>query len=154
MRSLATPHHRVAPVASALRPVGRFFLHFVEMCGVMCLGAITLNVAFFGVAALLGYTDLPQRLPELSALFVAFSLSMPMAVWMRFRGVAWRPTLEMSGSTMAVGLLLVIGYWFGGVPEESLISVQASLACPLMLVVMLFRFRLYSAGHQGHHAHE
>jgi hypothetical protein len=119
---------------------------------VMCVGAIVLSVAFFGAAALLGYTDLPQRAPELSALVVAVNLSLPMAVWMRFRGMAWRPTVEMSGAPMLVGLLLIAGYWLGVVGQSSLIEVQTSLACPLMLAVMLLRFGLYSS-HAGRHAH-
>jgi deazaflavin-dependent oxidoreductase (nitroreductase family) len=122
------------------------------MCVVMCVGAIVLSVLFFGAAGLLGYTDLPQRLPELSVLVIAVNLSLPMAAWMRFRGMEWRPTLEMSGSTMVVGLLLIAAYWLDMIAKSSLIEVQTSLACPVMLPVMLFRFRLYS-GHTGHHAH-
>jgi hypothetical protein len=132
-----------------LRRVGRFAVHYVEMCMVMCVGAVALGVGFFGVAGLLGYDDLPHRLPEVSALLVAISLSVPMAAWMRLRGMPWRPTIEMSGATLAIGLALIVGYRLGMVDAESLISVQVSLACPVMLAVMLVRFRLYS-GHTGH----
>jgi hypothetical protein len=126
-------------------------LHLLEMCMVMCAGAVILSVLFFGAAGLLGYSDLPQRAPVLSALVLALNLSLPMAAWMRFRGMAWRPTLEMSGSTMVVGLVLIAGYWLDIVPSSSLIEVQVSLACPVMIAVMLLRFRLYSS-HPGHGA--
>jgi hypothetical protein len=159
MRSLLIPSGsleraaaRDGPVAGFLRPAGRFLAHLLEMCMVMCAGAVVLSVVFFGAAGLLGYADLPQRAPELSALVVALNLSLPMAAWMRFRGMAWRPTLEMSGSTMLVGLLLIAGYWLDIVAKSSLIEVQASLACPVMLAVMLLRFRLYSS-HTRRHAH-
>jgi hypothetical protein len=142
------------PAASFLQRVGRFVLHYLEMCMVMCLGAISLSVLIFGAAALLGYTDLPQRAPELTVLIIAVNLSLPMAAWMRFRGMAWRPTLEMSGSTMVAGLLLIAGYQLGIIAKSSLIELQTGiLACPLMLAVMLARFRLYSTSHQRHHAH-
>jgi hypothetical protein len=59
---------------------------------------------------LLGWTNLPDRAPVLSALVVAVNLSLPMGVWMRFGHMPWRPTLEMSGATMVVGLTLIIGY--------------------------------------------
>ena len=118
---------------------------------VMCAGAVVLSVLFFGAAGLLGYSDLPQRAPVLSALVVAVNLSLPMAAWMRFRGMDWRPTLEMSGATMAVGLALIVGYWLDIVAASSLIEVQTSLACPVMIAVMLLRFRLYSTHTQ--HAH-
>jgi hypothetical protein len=129
-------------------------MHFGEMCLVMCVGAISLSLLFFGGAALLGYTDLPERAPVLTVLIIAINLSLPMAVWMRFRGMAWRPTLEMSGSTMVAGLLLILGYSLGIVAKGSLMGLQTGLlACPLMLAVMLARFPLYSTSHKHHRAH-
>ncbi|HEU4948270.1 MAG TPA: hypothetical protein VFT31_14055 [Kribbella sp.] len=126
-------------------------MHYLEMCVVMCVGAVSLSVLFFGAAALLGYTDLPERAPELTALVVAINLSLPMAVWMRFRGMDWRPTLEMSGATMVAGLLLIAAYRLDVIEQSSLMELQTGLfACPLMLVVMLTRFRLYSAKHNHH----
>jgi hypothetical protein len=127
-------------------------IHLVEMCMVMCAGAVVLSVLFFGAAGLLGYSNLPQQAPELSVLAIAVNLSLPMLAWMRFRGMDWRPTLEMSGSTMLVGLALIAAYWLDIVAKSSLIQVQTSLACPVMLAVMLLRFRLYS-GHTRHHVH-
>lgn len=120
---------------------------------VMCAGAVVLSAVFFGAASLLGYSDLPQQAPVLSALVVAVNLSLPMAVWMRFRGMAWRPTLEMSGAPMAVGLALIVGYWLDVVAESSLIEIQTSLACPMMLAIMLLHFPLYASHHTRHHPH-
>lgn len=135
-----------------LRPVGRFALHLGEMCVVMCLGGIALSVAFFAGAGLLGYDNLPGTAPELSVLVIALNLSVPMLVWMRLRGMGWQDTLEMSGSTMVVGLMLIAAYWMGLVARGSLIEIQTSLACPVMLAVMLLRFPVYSAAHAGHSA--
>lgn len=139
--------------AATLRPAGRFLMHLLEMCMVMCAGGLALSFAVFGGAALLGYDDLPRTAPELSVLIIAVNLSVPMLAWMRFRGMAWQPTLEMSGSTMVVGLLLIAAYWLDLVGRNSLIELQTSLACPVMVVVMLLRVRLYSAGHSGHARH-
>ena len=152
-RSLGDAPVRDGPVARVLLPVGRFALHLAEMCVVMCAGAVVLSVAFFGAAGLLGYTDLPQRAPELSVFVIAVNLSLPMAAWMRFRGMPWRPTLEMAGSTMVVGLLLIAAYWADLIATDSLIEVQTSLACPVMIAAMLVRFRLYSGSHTAQHAH-
>lgn len=156
MRILATrPHapsraHDVdGPAVRVLRRVGRFARHLAEMCVVMCAGAVVLSVLFFGGAALVGYDDLPRSAPELSVLVIAVNLSVPMLLWMRFRGMGWRHTLEMSGSTMVVGLLLIAAYWSDVVARDSLVEIQTSLACPVMLAMMLFRFRVYSAGHSG-----
>ena len=160
MRVLATRPHAPSrardadgPAARILRRVGRFAGHLAEMCVVMCMGAVALSVLFFGGAALVGYDDLPRTAPELSVLVIAVNLSVPMLLWMRFRGMGWRHTLEMSGSTMVVGLLLIAAYWSDLVARDNLVELQTSLACPVMVAVMLFRFRLYSAGHSGHTAH-
>ena len=142
------------PAARFSQPVGRFVWHFFQMCMVMCVGAVALSVLFFGAATLLGYTNLDQRAPALTVLVIAINLSLPMAVWMRFMGMAWRPTLEMSGATMVAGLSLIVAYWLDLVAKSDLIHLQTGLlACPLMLAVMLFRFRLYSGEHTHHRAH-
>lgn len=150
-RSLGGAPARDGPAATILRPIGRFALHLAEMCMVMCAGAIVLSVLFFGAAGLLGYTDVPQTAPALSVLVIAVNLSLPMVAWMRFRGMQWRPTLEMAGSTMLVGLLLIAAYWAGLIAADSLMEIQTSLACPVMIAVMLPRFGLYSAGHSAGH---
>ena len=138
------------PAARVFRPIGRFALHLAEMCMVMCGGALVLSALFFGAAAALGYDDLPRTAPELSVSIIAVNLSLPMLLWMRFRGMDWKPTLEMSGSTLAVGLLLIAAYWTDVLARDSLVEIQTSLACPVMIVVMLLRFRLYAGGHSGH----
>jgi hypothetical protein len=145
---------REARVAHVMRPVGRFGLHLIEMCMVMCVGAAALSLLFFGAAGLLGYTDLLQTAPELVVLVIAVNLSVPMLAWMRYRGMAWQPTLEMAGSTMVVGLVLIAAYWMDLIARTSLVEVQTSLACPVMLAVMVVRFRLYSGSHAAHSAPE
>ena len=141
---------REGRVAHVLRPVGRFGLHLIEMCMVMCVGAAALSLLFFGTAGLLGYSDLPQTAPELVVLVIALNLSVPMLAWMRYMDMAWQPTLEMAGSTMVVGLALIAAYWMDLIARSSLVDVQTSLACPVMLAVMLVRFRLYSGSHPAH----
>jgi hypothetical protein len=139
------------PARPVLGRTGRFAVHFIQMCMVMCAGAFALSAAFFGVAALLGYTDLDRSAPELTTLVVAINLSVPMGIWMRYMGMAWRPTLEMSGATMVAGLLLIAAYWLGLLARSELLPLQTGLlACPLMLAVMLARFRLYSGEHAHH----
>lgn len=151
-RATAGEPVREGRVVDAMRPVGRFGLHLLEMCMVMCAGAVVLSVLFFGAASLLGYTDLPTSAPELSVFVIALNLSLPMLAWMRYRGMAWQPTLEMAGSTMVVGLALIAAYWMDLVARTSLVEIQTSLACPVMVAVMLVRFRLYSGSHTAHSA--
>ena len=136
-----------------VRHVGHFVLHFLEMCVAMCIGGVILNLLVFRAAALIGYPDLRQQFPALALLVIAFNYSLPMAAWMRFRGMAWRPTLEMSGTTIGLGVLLIGLAWLGIIPRSSLRGWELGFcgpACVLMVVVMLFRLDLYT-GRTGHH---
>jgi hypothetical protein len=125
--------------------------HFVQMCMACCIGGITLSLLFFGGAALIGYPDLIQQFPELSTLVIAFFLALPMVAWMRFRGMEWRPTLEMAAVPIVLGVLLIGLAWLGLVSKSSLIEWLTRLVCPAMLLPMLFRLDLYT-GRKGHHA--
>lgn len=138
---------RAGPISDVARPASRFGFHFLEMCAVMCLGGGLLIGLFFGGAAVLGFSELRQDLPALSALIIALILAGAMVAWMRFRHMSWRPTLEMAGSSVAAGLALVVGYWAGIVSEEVLLPSVCALACVAMLAVMLLRIPLYASSH-------
>lgn len=140
---------RPGPIASEAERAGRFGLHFLEMCAVMCLGGGLLIALFFAAAAFLGFSDLRQEAPALSALVIAAILAGVMVGWMRFRRMDWRPTLEMAGSSVVAGVLLVAGYWLGFVPERALVPSVCALACVAMVAVMLFRLPLYTSSHSA-----
>ena len=52
---------------------------------------------------------------------------------------------------MVFGLVLIVAYWLDLVANGSLVEIQTSAVCPLMLGVMLFRPRLYAGHHTAHH---
>jgi hypothetical protein len=124
------------------------------MCVAMCAGGAILNaLIFLAGPTLLGYPDLRQRLPELALVVIAFDYALVMAVWMRFRGMDWRPTLEMSGANIAVAIVVIALAEFGVVSGSSLrgwVFGFCGPACLAMIVVMLFRLDLYT-GRTGHH---
>jgi hypothetical protein len=139
--------------------VWQFARHYLEMCVAMCVGGgILTALLFLAGPTLLGYPDLREQAPELALVVIAFILALPMAVWMRFRGMAWRPTLEMSGATIGLAIVLVGLAGLGVVPDSSIREwVTGSPApsfcgpaCAVMFVVMLFRLGLYT-GRTGHH---
>jgi len=115
---------------------------------------VTLGFAFFGGAALIGYPDLILEAPFFSTLMLAIILTVPMVGWMRFRHHEWRPSLEMGGATMGLGIALIALGTLGLAPVSGMFEWVASLACPVMLVPMLLRIRLYTGGmdHQTHAA--
>jgi hypothetical protein len=149
----------VAPTSARAGPhpgvgvqAARFGFHVMQMCAVMCVSLVVLGLLVAGAGAFVGFADPRQSAPVLSAVVVTLTLGGSMLAWMRFMGMAWRPTLEMVGSTLLAGAVMLTGYNLGGVPAEGLIPGVCGLACVAMIAVMLPRFRMY-ASHTGHHAH-
>ena len=66
---------------------------------------VTLGIAFFGGAALIGYPDLIGQAPVFSTMALAIILSLSMAAWMRFRHRM--AALAGDGATMGLGIGLV-----------------------------------------------
>ena len=149
-RSLDKGSIRDGPIAGPARTTARLGLHVLEMCGVMCVSLGVLGALFFGSATLLGFSaEAWEEAPALSALVVAGVLAGAMVIWMRFRGMAWQPTLEMAGAAIAAGVLVITAYWLGLLALSELLPAVCGVACVTMIGVMLFRVRLYT----GHHAH-
>jgi hypothetical protein len=131
------------------KTVGRFAWHALEMCVAMCVGGGLLSVTFFASAAALGYPRLWEREPAASTLVVAVSLAIAMVVWMRFRRMAWRPTLEMAASSVLTGVAVVAAYAVNIVDDSVLVAGVCGPACLVMVLVMLPRYQLYAR--HGHH---
>jgi hypothetical protein len=132
-----------------MRAAGHFLWNFVRMCLPGCLGALILSVAFFGTAALVGYPDLIGQAPVLSTMVLTINFTLPLVAWMSFRQRQRRPTLEMAGASIGLGIVLIGMSLVGLIPMSDIFGWEASLCCPTMLVPMLFRAHLY-AGSMGH----
>jgi energy-converting hydrogenase Eha subunit A len=150
--AMTTANTRRASPRAFLGKAGHFVLHYLEMCLACCVGGVTLGVAFFGGAALVGYPDLIVRAPYFSTLVLAVVLTVPMVAWMRFRHHGWRPSLEMGAATMGLGIVLIALGTIGVVPLGDMFEWVTRLACPVMLVPMLARPNLYT-GNMDHRAH-
>jgi ABC-type tungstate transport system substrate-binding protein len=120
------------------------------MCAVMCASGILLSLAAFAVAGGLGYGNLAQQAPELSALIITIFLAVPMAAYMALRGHPRRHNVVMTGSTLAVGTVVIGLLWSGVIPASGLPTWHALFglvcgpACLLMIAEMLLSFRMYS----------
>jgi hypothetical protein len=146
---------RKNPSSRTVTPASRFFAELGRMCALMCVGGGILSFATFQVASWLGYPNLIQQAPELSAAIITIWLALPMAIYMAVRGHGWRHNLEMAVSTIAVGIA-VIGLLASGVIAASSLPNWHSLfvlicgpACMIMIVEMLISFNMYSG--RAHH---
>lgn len=156
--TMTTDTKQVSPSRKVQLPrvvvrTGYFIRHFLEMCLAMCIGGIPLIILFFVGAANIGYPGLLEHSPELSVLVVGFILSLPMTAWMRYRDHEWQPTLEMASTTIVLAILLVGLGWFGILAKSNLFEWMTRLACPVMIIPMLFRLDIYAGHHAGHQNH-
>ena len=138
------------------RQVWNFTRHFLEMCVAMCVGGTALTaLVFVAGPALLGYPDLRETAPAAAVLIVAVLVTAPMVGWMWFRGMAWRPILEMSAATIGLGVVLAVLAVVGVLSPADVRGwalVFCGPACLVMLPVMLVRLDMYT-GRSGEHAH-
>jgi hypothetical protein len=129
-----------------------FVRHYTEMVVAMFLGMFALGMP---LAALLGVVGIDVSAwrtdaQELLLLGMAFTMSVPMAAWMRYRGHGWAPVWEMTASMFVPSFAAIGLRWAGSVDDtEALLVIQHVGMFPSMLAVMLLRLDEYT-GHGGH----
>lgn len=124
----------------------RFVLHYIEMIIAMFAGMFVLG--FLEEVAGLSVSHHEQ--PELGYLIMAFNMSVGMAAWMRFRGHAWRPTLEMCLAMFLPVVPLFPLLWLGVIDGGTLMLLAHVAMFPLMLGAMLLRRSEYTTHHHRH----
>jgi hypothetical protein len=121
----------------------RFVLHYVEMVVVMVVGMELLGLL---VGLVLDVSATGPMLVEMGA-----TMTVSMVAWMRFRGHAWLPCIEMGASmvlpTLGTLALLGLGLVEGAGP---LMVILHAVMLPAMLVAMLLRRDEYSCHHHAH----
>jgi len=125
------------------RVTRRFLLHYAEMVVVMFLGMYVLMAPTGSVLGALG-TSWSGLSPAMNMFVMALTMTVPMVGWMRIRGHAWRPNLEMAAS-MLVPTFVVMAVLSAGVASSGALMVPehaGMLAC--MFVAMLIRRDEYS----------
>jgi hypothetical protein len=132
--------------------IGHFLRHYGEMCAPMCIGFAVGDLVYFWAAGRFGYTHPFRQLPELSVLFVTFTMTTPMTAWMLFRGMQRQATAEMSAAIPVLALVLLALGWLAILPKSNLALLEHGLMMPVMLIPMLFRLDIYT-GRAGHTMH-
>jgi hypothetical protein len=131
----------------------RFALHYAEMVAVMLAGMALLWVPTGLVldAAGSGWSEVADDAPALYLLLMCATMTVPMVAWMRLRGHAWRPSLEMAGAMVAPTLLAIALVAAGTVASVHDVMVAEHVAMLVaMLAVMLARPDEYAHGHRHH----
>ena len=126
---------------------------FLEMMLAMMLGMCLLGGAFRALHVMLfgsGYAAAWRDHLALAAFGMAFTMTVPMVLWMRYRGHSWKRGGEMALAMNLPLLPLLVLYAFGAIPARAVLGGQMMLMIPAMLAVMLYRKEEYSAPHPAH----
>jgi flagellar biosynthetic protein FliP len=116
----------------------RLVRHYVEMVVAMVVGMVVLGPVWG-----LLWPSYGDRL-EVMVLVMATDMAIGMAAWMRFRGHAWRGTLEMCAAMYVPFLLLLPPYWAGMVSGDVVMTAGHVLMLPAMALVMWWRRSEYA----------
>ncbi|MFI6520575.1 hypothetical protein ACIBF1_33835 [Spirillospora sp. NPDC050679] len=127
-------------------PKLRFALHYLEMVVSMFAGMLVLWPPWAMVAP-----DDPPA--EVSALVMATTMSVGMAVWMRIRRHRWRPIAEMCAAMYLSYAVFFPLLWAGVMSGHGVMMGGHVLMFPAMLAAMLLRPAEY-AHHGAHGAHD
>jgi hypothetical protein len=128
-------------------PTRNFLRHYGEMLLAMFLGMFVLGGAGALLLGILGVevSDWDSEAPELLLLAMAFTMTVPMVAWMRYRSHGWRPASEMAAAMFAPSVAAIALLWAGLVEDtDALLTIQHVAMLAAMLAVMLFRRDEYS----------
>jgi len=128
-----------------------FIRHYAEMVVAMFLGMVVLGMpAGWALSAAGSSTsELTSDAPALMLLGMAFTMTVPMVAWMRYRGHGWRANTEMAAS-MVLPTLAAIGLLAAGVMTDigTVLAGEHVVMLLAMLAAMLLRPAEYT-----HHSH-
>ena len=130
-----------------------FARHYAEMVVAMFLGMAVLGVPAGWALGAIGssWSALDEDAPALMLLGMAVTMTVPMVVWMSYRGHGRRANAEMSAS-MFLPTFAVIGLLGAGVITRigALLVVEHVAMLASMLVAMLARRDEYGAHAHAH----
>lgn len=154
METNTTPHKnlsrrdaaRADRPSSARLPVLAFIRHYAEMVIAMLAGMILLEPVWQAAFTMFDAAPLMSQ-PEIAAFVMATNMTMAMAIWMRHRGHAFRPIVEMSAAMYLPFLAALLPYWTGAITGSDALMAGHVLMLPAMLVAMLLRPSEYTHNH-------
>jgi hypothetical protein len=132
--------------AARLAPLGRWLAHLAEMVIVMLIGMEVLFGEYAAVANALGYPRAMVQLPELSTVAMAMTMTVPMALWMGYRGHPRRGVTEMAAAMLLPAVVVVAAGEFGVIGRADLTSTYHLSMYAAMVGLMAFRRSEYSGG--------
>jgi hypothetical protein len=123
-----------------------FVRHFGEMVLAMFAGMVVLGGLAQLLFALAG-SSLSDQPGGLQVMLMGFSMTVPMVIWMSYRGHSAARSAEMAASMIVPTVAAAALAWTGALGSGAALGVQHAVMIPAMLGVMLWRFEHYSQSH-------
>jgi hypothetical protein len=133
-----------------MRMTRHFVRHYLEMVAAMFIGMVVLGApGELGLHAIgSSSSELQDDAPALLLLGMAFTMTVPMVGWMRFRGHGWPASMEMAASMLipTAGVIALLG---AGLVEGmgALMTIEHVAMLAGMFAAMLLRREEYSHAH-------
>jgi len=123
-----------------------FGRHFAEMVLAMFLGMGVLSGLAELVFAVSG-SSLSHQSGGFRVMLMGFNMTIPMVIWMSYRGHTRARNAEMAASMIVPSLAAAILAWVGALESGAALGLQHAVMIPAMLGVMLWRYGHYSQPH-------
>ena len=146
---MQTLTHQLRKISPSTR---QFIRHYVEMLVAMILGMVVVVLPADAALVALGTSsgEFYEDAPAIMLIAMTVAMTVPMVAWMRYRGHAWQPSMEMAASMVLPMVALLALLWTGLMTDSAtLMAVLHAVMLPSMLIAMLVRRDEYS----GHHSH-
>jgi hypothetical protein len=123
-----------------------FARHFGEMVLAMFLGMVVLGgLAELGFA--LSGSSLSGQAGGIQVMLMGFSMTVPMVLWMSYRGHTAARNVEMALSMIVPSVAAAALALAGVLGSGAALGIQHAVMIPAMLGVMLWRYQDYSHPH-------
>lgn len=121
---------------SSHRQLSSFWRHFLQMLAVMVVGMFAAGAIFVWVVGSTSWDEITSVYPTQALIAMAVGMTVPMVVWMLYRGMGVRNSYEMALAMVLPVIPFLCLVWFN-VTE----SAQCGGYCASTVLAMLFLMR-------------
>lgn len=125
------------------RRLSPFWWHFLQMLIVMMLGMMAAAAIFVTIVGLKTWDEVTTQYATPALLVMAAGMTVPMVVWMVYRGMGWRNSFEMAGAMVLPVIPFLCLVWFD-VTRSAACGGYCAATVLAMLGLMGYRRSVYS----------
>jgi hypothetical protein len=121
-----------------------FWRHFLQMLAVMMVGMIVSGAALLTFVGLMTWDEVTTQYGTQALIAMAVGMTVPMAVWMLYRGMGRKNTYEMAAVMVIPVIPFLCLVWFD-VTKSAQCGAYCAVTIVAMLALMFYRRSDYSS---------